>query len=477
MSKKYKTEEYIKFLSQPFKNNFGIKKDDIANWFMAQNGAQPVIRSYGVTKKNLLDTYIPKLEELLGGYTFFLAYTVTESGGAGNWINHYARDTGSNGLECLIHDCEYLIKINKEHHPVSLSAPEVFAPAVEDEPGKCQAVYDNLGVNTIGKVFMPSTMAGNAWVFATNWCNQNRGGVPYVYFGNPYDTIIDMIKNMGGDPFGGVDQKAGKSLAPSKEPSRNTSKGEFYSLLLQLIEKLKEGIEDIFDGDLHDVTNNRDIFTNHIIKVESNLNNLHASLDLEYLDSIFKPLIDGINSANDLKNKATDWNSKPRKRQAKNDNLKTNQKTNIQEKVNAIRNFQGQYLGDGQCYALVSYYSNSISNGYHISYSLGNPPAGFAIGDTLRASNIGSGWNWGAIGWTVKEGKQENIKVGDIFNVASYAGGIWQTGEYGHTGVITGYDGSNVEVTDQNYLGYSVSVRSYPVGQFISGITSLISPP
>ena len=95
----------------------------------------------------------------------------------------------------------------------------------------------------------------------------------------------------------------------------------------------------------------------------------------------------------------------------------------------------------------------------------------------MHASNIGSGYNWSSIGWTVKEPKNENIKLGDIFNVAAFAGGIWQTTEYGHTGVVTGLDATNIEITDQNYNNGPVSIRQYPRSQFIQNITSLISPP
>lgn len=103
--KKYTTEQYTSWLQQPFSNNYGISENTIADWFMGQNGSYAVRHSYGVTRENLLNTYIPKLKELLGGYVFFLCYTVTEGGGAGNWINHYASDTSSTGLGCLIDDC------------------------------------------------------------------------------------------------------------------------------------------------------------------------------------------------------------------------------------------------------------------------------------------------------------------------------------------------------------------------------------
>ena len=84
--KTYTTEQYTKFLKNSTSNNFGLSDEKLAEWFMSKAGALPVINSYGVTKENLLSTYIPKIKEYQGEAAFFLFYTVTEGGGAGNWI-------------------------------------------------------------------------------------------------------------------------------------------------------------------------------------------------------------------------------------------------------------------------------------------------------------------------------------------------------------------------------------------------------
>jgi hypothetical protein len=473
--KNYTTEQYTTWLQQPFSNNYGISENTIADWFMGQNGSYAVRHSYGVTRENLLNTYIPKLKELLGGYVFFLCYTVTEAGGAGNWINHYASDTSSTGLGCLIDDCNYLLKINNENHPPSMSAPEVFAPAVEDVPGTIQKVYNECPNNSIGKVFIPSTMAGNAWVYATKWCTANQGAVPYVYFGNPYDSIIATIKSLGADPFKKGEQKATEQTQENqkKEPSRNDQKGDLISEILQILENIKKGVLELFDYDVTLRTPIHQIYTNEILTVERTYNNsMKISVNDEVIDNLMKSFESLINPPNQPQIK---FNQVPKKQQK--DAPKGDGKTNITEKVNALRSLNGQKIGDGYCYALTSWYVNSISPGYHISYSLGRPPAGFLIGDGLHAYAIGSGWNWAAIGWKVKTVSESNLKVGDIFNVGAYVGGVWQTGEYGHTGIVTGLGGGMVEVTDQNYLGYPVNIRQYPIGQFLQGLTSLISPP
>ena len=170
--KTYTTEQYTSFLKNSTSNNFGLSDDKLADWFMGQAGARPVITSYGVTKENLLSTYIPKIKEYQGEAAFFLFYTVTEGGGAGNWINHYQNDTSSTGLGCLIDDLEYCKSIDNNYpgYPVAMTAQEVAGTPPQDNINQAQQVYRECGKGTIGSIMMPSTMAGNAWVFAENWC-------------------------------------------------------------------------------------------------------------------------------------------------------------------------------------------------------------------------------------------------------------------------------------------------------------------
>lgn len=205
--KTYTTQQYEAFLSIKFNDNFGFSEEKAADWFMKQPGARAVINSYGVTKDSLLKTYIPRLKQKLGGYMFFLMYTVTESGGAGNWINHFASDTSSGGLNTLTDDCDYLLSVNNKYPnlPVAMTAPEVNGSPPPADVAAANAFYKRVGKDTIGAVFMPSTMAGNAWVWGEKWCLANQGPrQPAVYFGNPYDLMIKTIHDAGVDPFKGT---------------------------------------------------------------------------------------------------------------------------------------------------------------------------------------------------------------------------------------------------------------------------------
>lgn len=196
--KNHKTETYEKFLSDEFNNNYGLTEEQLAKYFI--DSGTYVVGQYGLTYENMLDTYIPKLKELLnGGYTFFLLYAITEGGGAGNWINHYATDTADNGLDCLIDDCNYLNSLTKDS-PFCKSAPEVldWTEYVDDVAGSSDKFWAEVGETTIAALWCPSTMAGNSWVWGTQWTLANQGQAPKCYYGNPYDTFIKMVLDMGG---------------------------------------------------------------------------------------------------------------------------------------------------------------------------------------------------------------------------------------------------------------------------------------
>lgn len=204
--KTYTNEQYKKFLSHKLGDNFGLSEKTFLDNYMQLpfSSISPFI-TYGVTRKQLEDSYIPLLNSILGGYVFFLLYSFQEGGGAGNWINHYPYDTNSTPYGCMRTDAKYLVSVSHRHGAPAMSAPEVFSgtPYVEDTPGTTTNTLASMADGTIGRAYMQSTMAGNAWVFGTNWCNAHQGSsAPYVYFGNPYDGIIDLIKKMGGDPFG-----------------------------------------------------------------------------------------------------------------------------------------------------------------------------------------------------------------------------------------------------------------------------------
>lgn len=281
--KTYSIEQYQAFLSQPFSNNFGISEEACANWFVGQAGAKPVMNSYGVNKSNLLSTYIPRLKEAFnGGYFLFLAITVTEGGGAGNWLNHYASDTSSGGLNTMNDDIAYVYTTFTKQFPPAISAPEVGGAYVEDVPGQTQAVYNAVPENSLGAYFMPSTMAGNSWVFGEKWSLANQGArPPYVYYGNPYDDIIRTIKSTGADPFGTTPAQPNPDPPPSQDDpsedlgqSKNDQPSELPIDYKKLAEQLIGMFQTALNGQVY-TQSERVQQANTSIKITKTYNNLY----------------------------------------------------------------------------------------------------------------------------------------------------------------------------------------------------------
>ncbi|MDV4829875.1 phage tail tip lysozyme [Enterococcus faecium] len=141
----------------------------------------------------------------------------------------------------------------------------------------------------------------------------------------------------------------------------------------------------------------------------------------------------------------------------------------------------GSRVGNGQCYALSAEFSGFLGGcgmGSGTKYSFSH-----VIGDTTAASNIGSGYDWGAVGWKVIFNPSlEQLVVGSIINWkqgASVGGpNAWTTDPvYGHTGVIRGLEGSTIHTYEQN-TEYGQVVAKCTRGYLGSGqIASICIPP
>lgn len=287
--KEYSVEQYQQWLSYDFSENFGLSEDTVATWFMSQNGARAVIVSYGVTKANLLSTYIPRLKEAFnGGYFVFLAKTVTEGGGAGNWLNHYASDSAPDGLGCMNADIDFVLDTFDKHFPPAINAPEVGGSYIDDIAGTTDRVYSEVPVGSIGAHFMCSTLAGNAWAFGEQWCLARQGAAPpTVYFGNPYDRIINTIIAFGGDPFTGTPTK------PNPDPKPETGdedKSEGGSDLSGSYKKLAEALIQAFQEAMNTPvysTSEKESYKNGGIIVTKSFNNMYkVSYNKKLLDMI-----------------------------------------------------------------------------------------------------------------------------------------------------------------------------------------------
>ena len=138
-------------------------------------------------------------------------------------------------------------------------------------------------------------------------------------------------------------------------------------------------------------------------------------------------------------------------------------------------------VGNGQCYALSAEYSGFLGGcgmGSGTKYSFSH-----VIGDTTAASNIGSGYDWGAVGWKVVFNPSlDQLVVGAIINWTQGAsvGGpnAWTTDPtYGHTGVIRGIEGNAILTYEQN-TEYGQVVAKCVRGFINAGsIASICIPP
>ncbi|MGX9818190.1 phage tail tip lysozyme [Lactococcus lactis] len=139
-----------------------------------------------------------------------------------------------------------------------------------------------------------------------------------------------------------------------------------------------------------------------------------------------------------------------------------NQSSSVRAKgtIASLNALIGQQVGDGQCYALSSWYVQQIS--------------GFRL-QGMSASMIGSDnrLSFQRSGWTVIDHPQANdLKVGAIL--------CWKTGSnsnsiYGHTAIVNSVNGADFTTYDQNWNG-NQTVELYSK-MWDDSMTFVILPP
>lgn len=460
--KSYSIEQYQAFLSQPFSNNFGISENDVANWFMQQAGSGAVRSSYGVTKENLLSTYIPRLKEAFdGGFFLFLAITVTEGGGAGNWLNHYMNDTSGDGLGCMNDDIEYVYTTFTKQFPPAISAPEVGGAYVEDVAGQTDAVYNAVPANSLGAYFIPSTMAGNAWVFGEQWCLANQGGAPpAVYFGNPYDDIIHTIQSCGADPFGDTPAKPNPDPeTPPEETGKGNQPSELETNIMKIAEMIMKSFEDALNYHTYSLSSDR-LYSNNFITVEKTYNNT-------YKVSFLKGLLDAIKGL--LNTKDTGQNESGAGQQDKNPNGSNNKPPSIENgKDNTIldtlynwcNDRQGQSFDfDGvygaQCVDLIT----TLNAEFNLGLNLGGTYAKDIYNNALPD-------NWERV---VGNPNDDNASV-PIWNALPNGAIVWFTNAYaGHVGIKAGEWAMTLNQNVDDPAGNGGPIRKTQLSTWIQG--------
>ena len=455
--KTYTTEQYTSFLKNSTSNNFGFSDKELADWFMGQVGARPVINSYGVNKQNLLSTYIPKIKEYQGEAAFLLFYTVTEGGGKGNWINHYESDTRTDGLGCLIDDLEYCKSIDNNYpgYPVAMTAPEVSGKPPQENINQAQDVYKKCGKGTIGSIMMPSTMAGNAWVFAENWCIEHQGSsAPSVYFGNPYDQMIKTIQSSGADPFSGHGSSDGGTpgnAAPTETtPSVDVSDlMKAFDELLKVVKEQFDKLKEVSNSNVYPLSLNNCFQANKFYKLTKMLNMTRVTLSRELLNDIMNAISEAIHGVEDKSNNLKASN--------KNENVDTSASggtgnTDLDNYINKAIQHMKDLQSQGFTYSMDARWGSSsrdCSSAVCESYNLGNGNT-VSMDSTLLPNNgfekvvdnpyMSDGWG---------------AQRGDVFIL--YPNGSSPSasgGASGHTGIFI----DNTNIIHMNYASNGVSI-------------------
>ena len=133
--------------------------------------------------------------------------------------------------------------------------------------------------------------------------------------------------------------------------------------------------------------------------------------------------------------------------------------------------YSGTPVGNGECYALASYYESLINPDGTVGLGAGVGYVSGAIGDTICAANIGTSYDWSANGWSVSS--DDKLQPGQILTIQANA-----YNEYGHVVVVEAVDGDQLTVIEQNYAGARYPVRNYySASDYQQTVAHYITPP
>lgn len=222
--RKYSLDQVKKMLSHPFATNWGITEDQVATYWI--NNATDSLQKHVhyPSKSDLLNTVIPLLKNMMGGYANFLFISILEGGGWGaNWLNHFSvSNNAPTTYSCTENDANYVLScMNVTDKTIALSSPETnWNDAPEDNPGALKQFYRNSPAQSIARYYIVSTLAGNAWNWCYNW-SMNSG---INTWGDPYSGLIDIVKSFGKDPINGSFGTSLKGQGGQAKPVKNPDK-------------------------------------------------------------------------------------------------------------------------------------------------------------------------------------------------------------------------------------------------------------
>ncbi|HEL1645556.1 TPA: PlySs2 family phage lysin [Streptococcus suis] len=147
--------------------------------------------------------------------------------------------------------------------------------------------------------------------------------------------------------------------------------------------------------------------------------------------------------------------------------------TTVKDALNNVRAQVGSgvSVGNGECYALASWYERMISPDATVGLGAGVGWVSGAIGDTISAKNIGSSYNWQANGWSVSTSGP--FTTGQIVTLGATA-----TNKYGHVVIVEAVNGDQLTILEQNMYGKRYPTRNYySAASYSQQVVHYITPP
>lgn len=460
-------------------DNFGVTRDAMFNsfkdvytsrfWVYLQDNREKVERIWDIVEANGISA------------PFFTAYELNEGyNGTWGWLNYtyYKGDPYT--------DAEFVSSTfgNRDYSGMSPAWDDpgggtvgMVPQSVRAEGNAEYAGWDN---KTIGKLYCAQTAAAAWAMWYPQGLNASYNGVQN--YANPLREIANTLLDRWG---GSVDGHTGTNTG-SQGNTGNTGGSKEVTVsgtvsMEEVRQKVKQAILEIFKDNTSKLSPS--YYSNTVLTIFNYGNFSKAQINDEAVKKI-ADIIQDVKYSQTVK-VGTDNNesTKPSTPSTGGGDAPTSEK--VANAIEQMKALQGTRIGDGQCYTLSGYFAG-LCTGYTCSYSA-SAVGGFgimsAVGDTLNAWAIHSGWAWSQYGWTVVNQPTDvnDFVPGAIWAQAPYLNGTagYWTGQYGHTGIVISRDGDSLVVCEQNnsvFGGGACAIHTVSASQFINTITGLVKP-
>lgn len=263
----------------------------------------------------------------------------------------------------------------------------------------------------------------------------------------------------------------------SQGSARPSAEGGYYMHFANMSDFFKDYFFLLAKQGIYNVANKNNIsdYTRGLFRVGGAQYD-YAAAGFDHYNSLMNSIRNGINANNS--NVLDEYDEKWKNPTVVQHNQVVEKKgaPNTKRVLQELSSMVGKTLGNGQCYGMVSWYSNKLGGA-----GLGAGIGGFSglVGSGIRACDIGTDYNWPAFGWAVDGGSMfgTNLVAGAIINIKANYGAPWYTGYYGHTAVVESVNGNTVTILQQNYAGAQyVTRQKYDKNELIPSLQTIVHP-